>query len=80
MRRAARIEGGELQVQTVTLTVVPNEMEAEVICGMLRANGIACGYRKTDMAAGWTMGTTAGGPIEVMVDEDDLPTAKELLG
>jgi Putative prokaryotic signal transducing protein len=63
----------------VTLTVVPNELEAEVICGSLRANGIACTYRKTDMAAGWTMGTIAGGPIEVLVDESDLAAARELV-
>jgi Putative prokaryotic signal transducing protein len=66
-------------VTPVTLTVVPNEMEAEVICGALRANGIACDYRKTDMAAGWTMGTTAGGPIEVLVDDSDLAAARTLV-
>jgi Putative prokaryotic signal transducing protein len=66
-------------VTPVTLTVVPNELEAEVICGALRANGIACNYRKTDMAAGWTMGTTAGGPIKVLVDESDLAAAQQLV-
>ena len=38
-------------VAAVTLTVVANEMEAEVICGSLRANGIECDYRKTNVAA-----------------------------
>ncbi len=71
-------EYGE-SVTPVTLTVVPNEMEAEVICGALRAGGIACNYRKTDMAAGLTMGTVGGGPIEVLVDESDLAAAKSLV-
>jgi hypothetical protein len=66
-------------VAPVTLTVVPNELEAEVICGALRANGIACNYRKTDMAAGWTMGTVAGGPVEVLVDESDLDAARNVV-
>jgi putative signal transducing protein len=66
-------------VRPVTLTVVQNEMEAEVICGALRANGIECDFRKTDMAAGWTMGTVGGGPIEILVDESDLAAAKTLV-
>ena len=63
----------------MTLTVVANEMEAEVLCGSLRANGIACNYRKTDVAAVWTLGTSAGGPIEVLVDESDLEAAQALV-
>ena len=63
----------------MTLTVVANEMEAEVICGSLRANGIACDYRKTNVAAVWTLGAGAGGPIEILVDESDLGAAQELV-
>ena len=63
----------------MTLTVVANEMEAEVMCGSLRANGIACDYRKTNVAAVWTLGAGAGGPVEVLVDESDLAAAKELV-
>jgi Putative prokaryotic signal transducing protein len=66
-------------VAPVTLTVVANEMEAEVLCGSLRANGIACDYRKTNVAAVWTLGTGAGGPIEVLVDESDLEAAQALV-
>jgi hypothetical protein len=67
-------------VTTATLTIVHDEAEAEMLCGLLRANGIECGYRKTDVAAGaWTSGFATGGPIEVLVDERDLATARELV-
>ncbi len=66
----------------VTLTVVRDEMEAEMLCGLLRANSIGCSYRKTDTAAG--VGTYGGGwaiagPTEVLVDERDLAEARRLL-
>jgi hypothetical protein len=65
---------------TATLTIVHDEAEAEMLCGLLRANGIECGYRKTDVAAGaWTSGFATGGPIEVFLDERDLATAGELV-
>jgi hypothetical protein len=63
----------------VTLTVVPNEAEAELLCGMLRANGIECSYMKTDMAAGWTKGYAPGGPTQVLVEENDLAEARTLI-
>jgi hypothetical protein len=66
----------------VTLTVVGSRMEAEALCGMLRANGIACGYRVSDAAAGIAM-TTGGmsniGPVEVLVDDQRLAEAQKLL-
>lgn len=66
----------------VKLTVVSDEMEAEALCGMLRANGIACSYRRTDMSAG--IGTYGGGfamagPTEVLVEERQLKDAQKLL-
>lgn len=64
----------------VTLIVVYDEAEAEMLCGMLRANGIGCSYRKSDIAAGaWTGGFARGGPVEVLVDEHDAIAARELL-
>ncbi|MEP6811956.1 MAG: DUF2007 domain-containing protein [Actinomycetota bacterium] len=67
---------------SVRLTVVNDEMAAEVLCGRLRASGIKCAYRKTDVAAG--IGTYGGGfsiagPTEVLVDERDLDVAREML-
>jgi len=64
----------------VTLTIVHDEPEAEMLCGLLRTDGLTCSYRKTDIAAGaWTGGFARGGPIEVLVDEHDLEAARKLL-
>jgi hypothetical protein len=66
-------------VSVVALTIVHDEMEAEVICGLLRTNGIECGFRKTDMAGAWTAGFASGGPTEVLVDDAKLDEARKLL-
>jgi Putative prokaryotic signal transducing protein len=66
----------------VTLTVVGSQMEAEALCGMLRADGIACGYRVSEAATAIGM-TTGGmsniGPVEILVDEQHLTEAQKLL-
>jgi Putative prokaryotic signal transducing protein len=58
----------------VQVKVVPTESEAEIACGLLRSAGIKCGYRELDVAAvgmsGWR---------EIVVDEGDLESARELL-
>jgi hypothetical protein len=64
----------------VALTVVPNEAEAEVVCGMLRANGIACGYQQTNVGAGAADGFPLGGPVEIFVAGGDARKARKLLG
>lgn len=64
----------------VTLTVVHDESEAEMVSGLLRANGIECLGRKTDIAAGaWTGGFARGGPVELLVSDDDFVVARALL-
>jgi len=64
----------------VTLTVVRDEMEAEILCGLLRENGIECSYRRGDMSGGGLGGGFAlAGPTEVLVNESDLETARALL-
>ena len=69
-------------MDVVRLTVVGNEMEAEMLCGLLRSHGIACNHRKTDSAA--AIGAESGGfamagPTEVLVSESDLDAARKLL-
>ena len=59
----------------VRLTVVPSEGEADVICGLLRVNGIPCGHRETDLIA---QGSRAGWH-EILVPEARLVEARELL-
>ena len=62
------------------MTFVANELEAEMLCGMLRANGIACAYRTTNLAAGMADASASmGGPREVIVEEEQLEEARKLL-
>ncbi|HEX6789054.1 MAG TPA: DUF2007 domain-containing protein [Gaiellaceae bacterium] len=66
----------------MTLTTVPDELAAEIVCGRLRSSGIECMYRRTDLAS--ASGTFGGGyslagPTEILVDEHDLDEARRLL-
>jgi hypothetical protein len=63
----------------VVLTVVPGETEAEVVCGLLGANGIECAYRDTDAIDSPIEEFIASGPREVLVHEADLEAARALL-
>lgn len=65
--------------QPIVLTVVPGETEAEVLCGLLRANGIECGYRDTDATDSALEDFMTSGPREILVHEADLETARALL-
>jgi hypothetical protein len=59
-------------------TVVPNSLEAEMICALLRTEGIDCFTRQTDDV--FAAYTVAGGPHEgVVVRDDDLPPARDLV-
>jgi hypothetical protein len=65
-----------------SLTVVASGLDAEMLWGRLRLEGIRCRYRMTDVAAGaWSegMGGLLIGPIEVVVDAAKLEQARELL-
>jgi hypothetical protein len=63
----------------VRLTVVGDGMEADAICGLLRTEGIACNHRQTDMGVGAWEATGSGGPREILVAENDLERARELI-
>ena len=64
---------------TVVLTVVASEPEAEVVCGLLRSEGIECASRDTDEIDSTVEDFIAAGPQEILVHESDLEAAKELL-
>jgi hypothetical protein len=66
--------------EPVRVTTVPGEPEAEVLCGLLRANGIKCAHRPTieDDSAFEGFGGE-GGNREILVDPADLEVAKALL-
>ena len=62
----------------VTVAVVPTESEADMVLGLLRANGIEANLRGAALSAGvWPTG--ASSPVEVVVDESDAAQARELL-
>jgi hypothetical protein len=61
----------------VHLTTVASQREADVICGMLRAEGIKCGAREATGA--WTGSMASGLWYEILVSEGDLEVARELL-
>ena len=64
----------------VRVTIVPNEVAADVVCTFLRAEGIKCGHRVTNMGAGgWDGVPNVGGAREVLVDPADLEVAREAL-
>jgi hypothetical protein len=56
----------------VPLTVVASQGEADVICSMLRAEGIECSERLADSAE-------SGFSREILVAPTDLAWARELL-
>jgi hypothetical protein len=67
-------------VALVTLTVVPNQLEAEMLCGELRANGIECTFEVTNPAAAvGQFGVGQAGPSAVLVEEEQLDEARKLL-
>jgi hypothetical protein len=66
-------------MSAVRLTVVHDDLEAEVLCGHLRSNGIACTHRWTDVAAGAWVGAGMAGPTEILVSDTDLEAARKLL-
>jgi hypothetical protein len=66
--------------EPVRVAVVPGEPEAEVLCGLLRANGIKCGFRPTPEADSAFEGFGGeGGEREILVDPADVEDAKALL-
>jgi hypothetical protein len=65
--------------QEVVVKVVSGETEAEIVCGLLRSNGIDCSYRDTEAIDDPLEDFTAAGRREVVVEPDDADAARELL-
>ena len=57
----------------VVLTTVGSQGESDVLCSKLRAFGIRCSERSALPEGGF------GSWREILVNEDDVPTARELL-
>jgi hypothetical protein len=65
--------------ELAVVEVVPNEAEAELLCGLLRSAGIRCTYRLTNQGAGAFEGIPGGGAQEVLVRTDELESARTVL-
>jgi hypothetical protein len=63
----------------VVVKVVSGTSEAEIVCGLLRSQGIECGYRDTEAIDSPLEDFIAAGAQEVLVNASDLEAAKELL-
>lgn len=63
----------------VVVAVVSGESEADVVCGLLRSNGIECAYRDTQAIDSVIEDFTAAGPREIVVRASDADAARELL-
>lgn len=63
----------------VVLTVVADEGEADIVCGLLESNGIDCAYRDTEAIDSPLEDFTAAGPREILVREADLAAALALI-
>lgn len=66
--------------ELVRLTVVPNEVEAQLLRGLLATEGIESMDRILDFAAGAMDGWAVAGPREILVHAGDLEAARELIG
>jgi hypothetical protein len=66
-------------VDNAPLTVVGSEPEAELVCSMLRSEGIECFYKRSESSAAVGSLGAAGGATEVWVKESDLEGAEALL-
>ena len=65
--------------QIVKLTVVANEIEAEMILSLLRTEGIESTQQMTNYGAGGIDAVGSGGPREILVRAEDLERATELI-
>lgn len=69
-----------MDADAVVVTVVADENEAELACGLLRTAGLECAYRDTEAIDSPLEDFTAAGPREILVHAADLDEARALLG
>jgi len=65
--------------EPVPVTTVADELEADVVCGLLRSAGLECGFRVTGEEDSAFEGL-GGGRVAILVNSDDLETAQKVLG
>ena len=62
----------------VHLTLVPNEYEAEMLCALLRTEGLTCDQRPTNLAVGRMDGMPGGKPWVKLSADSENTFAKSL--
>jgi hypothetical protein len=69
-----------VNAELVRLTIVANEMEAEIVRALLTTHGIDSMQQYTNFAAGALDGMPASaGPREILVRATDLEAARDLI-
>jgi hypothetical protein len=61
------------------LEVVASELEAVLVCSILRDAGVPCMHRVTNLGAGAMDGLTSGGPREIVVYPEQLELARRVI-
>jgi hypothetical protein len=64
-------------VNDVTVAVVPSRAEAELVVGLLRANGVRAGYRADDAGGQEPQLQLTG--VRVLVPAEDEAAARQIL-
>lgn len=59
--------------------VVADEIQAEIVCGLLREAGIACGHRATPEIDSALHGLSSDGPREILAHEADAEAARAIV-
>jgi len=63
----------------VAVARVADEIEADMVCGLLRSAGFECAHRVTEETDSSLEQFTGTGPREVLVHASDLEAARALL-
>jgi hypothetical protein len=63
----------------VVVSTVSDEIESELVCGLLRSAGIECGSRPTEATDSAFEGIASDGPREILVHQTDLEAARAVL-
>jgi hypothetical protein len=64
--------------EPVPVTTVADELEADVVCGLLRSAGLECGFRATANEDSAFEGIGAG-RMEILVHPSELDAARAIL-
>jgi hypothetical protein len=65
--------------EAVPVATASDELQAEMLCGLLRAAGIECGHRVTEGVDSPLHGLASDGPREIIVHADDVAAARAAL-